>query len=155
MSELVPPHGADTIQPLLLAEAEREAETARARSLKKVPLSSREVSDLFMLGMGAYTPLTGFMGEADWRGSCVEMELSDGVFWPIPITLLASQDIADGIDLGEEVALIDGETSDILATMVVNEKYAIDKDLECSNVCCRHWQGHRPSRAQAPQPTPI
>jgi sulfate adenylyltransferase len=134
MSELVPPHGAEVIQPLLLPEAERDAEIARAQSLKKVPLSTREVSDLFMLGMGAYTPLAGFMGEADWRGSCEKMQLSNGVFWPIPITLSTSEDVAGDIGADEEIALVDGETGDVLATMVVTEKYGIDKDLECVSV---------------------
>lgn len=134
MSELVPPHGADAVQPLLLAEGDRDTEIQRAESLRKVPLSSREVSDLFMLGMGAYTPLTGFMGQDDWRGSCVDMQLSNGVFWPIPITLSASQELADSIEADEEVALADGETGDILATMIVTEKYGVDKNLECSSV---------------------
>ena len=57
MSNLVPPHGADSLKPLLLPETERAEELQRAEGLKQVPLSSREVSDLFMLGMGAYTPL--------------------------------------------------------------------------------------------------
>ena len=70
MSNLVPPHGADTLQPLLLPETERAEEAKRAAHLTQLPLSSREVSDLFMLGMGAYTPLGGFMGEVDWRGTC-------------------------------------------------------------------------------------
>ncbi len=134
MSQLVPPHGADAVQPLLLPESERDAEVQRAQGLKKVPLSTREVSDLFMLGMGAYTPLSGFMGHDDWRGSCETMQLSTGVFWPIPITLSATQDLADSIDTDEEVALTDGETGEILATMVVTEKYGIDKDLECHSV---------------------
>lgn len=134
MSNLVPPHGSDAIQPLLLPENERDAEVQRAQSLRKVPLSTREVSDLFMLGMGAYTPLNGFMGHDDWCGSCKKMQLSSGVFWPIPITVSAAQDLADSIEADEEVALVDGETGDILGTMIVNEKYGIDKDLECQSV---------------------
>ena len=62
MLNLVPPHGSDSLKPLLLPESERAEEARRATSLRKVPLSSREVSDLFMLGMGAYTPLDGFHG---------------------------------------------------------------------------------------------
>ena len=87
MSKLVPPHGSDSLKPLLLPETERAEEAQRASQLKRIPLSSREVSDLFMLGMGAYTPLDGFMGEADWRGTCEHMQLESGLFWPIPITL--------------------------------------------------------------------
>jgi sulfate adenylyltransferase len=134
MPDLVPPHGAKTLKPLLLPEAERADEKRRAAHLRKVRLSSREVSDLFMLAMGAYTPLAGFMGEADWRRCCVDMALSDGLFWPIPITLSCEQDIADGIRIGEEVALLDGASDEILGVLTVGEKYAIDKPLECALV---------------------
>jgi len=134
MSNLVPPHGGDSLKPLLLRETERAAEAQRAEGLKQVPLSSREVSDLFMLGMGAYTPLAGFMGEADWRGCCEHMKLADGLFWPIPITLSCTQELGDSIDIGEDVALVDGETGEILGIQTVEEKYAIDRELECSQV---------------------
>jgi sulfate adenylyltransferase len=142
MSKLVPPHGADTLKPLLLPEAERAAEAKRAEGLQQVPLSSREVSDLFMLGMGAYTPLAGFMGEADWRGSCENMQLANGVFWPIPITLSCSQELGDSIAIGEDVALVDGETGETLGTQTIAEKYAIDRELECSQVFCTTDAAH-------------
>jgi sulfate adenylyltransferase len=127
MSNLVPPHGADCLKPLLLPETERSAEAQRAGNLKQVPLSSREVSDLFMLGMGAY-------GEADWRGSCEHMTLADGLFWPIPITLSCAQELGDSIGVGEDVALVDGETSELLGILTVEEKYTIDREFECSQV---------------------
>ena len=134
MSKLVKPHGGDTLKPLLLPEGDRAAARERAAGLKQVPLSTREVSDLFMLAMGAYTPLGGFMGEADWRGSCVDMKLASGLFWPIPITLSCTQDLADTISMGEDVALSDGETGEILGILTVGEKYTIDRDLECDSV---------------------
>ena len=134
MSNLVPPHGADSLKPLLLPETERSEEAQRAGHLKQVPLSSREVSDLFMLGMGAYTPLDGFMGEADWRGCCEHMKLADGLFWPIPITLSCAQELGDNIGVGEDVALVDGETDELLGILTVEEKYAIDREFECSQV---------------------
>ncbi len=134
MSKLVPPHGSDTLQPLLLPEVERADEAARAAGLKAVPMSSREVSDLLMLGMGAYTPLHGFMGHDDWRGACVDMKLASGVFWPIPITLSCSEELADSIAIGETVALASGETGERLGTLHVSEKYRIDAKLECEHV---------------------
>lgn len=79
MAELVPPHGGGKLNALLLPEAERPAGIARARDLLHVPMSSREVSDVLMLAMGAYTPIDGFMGEADWRGACEDMKLSSGL----------------------------------------------------------------------------
>lgn len=134
MAELVPPHGSDKVKPLLVLEDKRESELGRAKTLSKISLTSREVSDLFMFGMGAYTPLSGFMSEADWRGVCVDMKLSNGLFWPIPITLSTTQELADGIGIGDEVALCDGESGDIIGILNLAEKYSIDKDLECSNV---------------------
>jgi len=134
MSKLVPPHGADSLKPLLLPEAERGEEADRARRLKQVPLSSREVSDLFMLGMGAYTPLDGFMGEADWRGCAENMTLVNGLFWPIPITLSCAQELGDSLGIGEDVALVDGDGGELLGILTVAEKYTIDRELECSQV---------------------
>ena len=134
MSNLVPPHGADSLKPLLLPEIERAEELHRAERLKQVPLSSREVSDLLMLGMGAYTPLDGFMGKADWQSCCENMTLADGLFWPIPITLSCAQQLGDSVGVGEDVALVDGETGERLGILTVEEKYAIDRDFECSQV---------------------
>jgi sulfate adenylyltransferase len=134
MPQLVPPHGSQTVKPLLLPESERADELKRAEQLKRVPLDSRAVSDVFMLAMGAYTPLDGFMGHDDWRGSCIDMKLTNGIFWPIPITLPVSKEIADIIGSEEDVALTDVETGEILAIMAVREKYEIDKAIEAEHV---------------------
>jgi sulfate adenylyltransferase len=134
MSQLVPPHHSEQVKPLLLPETERADERKRAEKLRKIPLDSRAVSDVFMLAMGAYTPLDGFMDHADWRGVCKYMKLANGVFWPIPITLSVDKALGDSIHEEEEVALADGETGEILAVMGVHEKYSIDKKLEAEHV---------------------
>jgi sulfate adenylyltransferase len=134
MPQLVPPHGSESLKPLLLPEAERANERVRAEKLKKVPLDSRAVSDVFMLAMGAYTPLDGFMTHDDWRTSCLDMRMSGGVFWPIPITLPVNRDLADGVHVEEDVALVDAESREILAVMKVREKYSIDKKMEAERV---------------------
>ena len=134
MPNLVAPHGSEHLKPLLLPEDERPEGLNLAKSLRRVPLTSREVSDLLMLGMGAYTPLGGFMGEADWRGCCRDMRLDSGLFWPIPITLSAKRELAESIAAGEEVALCDGESGECLALLTVTEKYEIDRALECDQV---------------------
>ena len=131
MPTLIPPHGDAALTPLLLAREERDEALKRARTLKRLPLSSREVSDLFMLAMGAYTPLTGFMGAADWRGACLDLRLESGLFWPLPITLSCGEDFA--VAVGDEVALTDAD-GEILGVLAVTERYAIDKHLECREV---------------------
>jgi len=87
-----------------------------------------------MMAMGAYTPIDGFMGEADWRSVCLDMKLQSGVFWPIPITLSCSETLADSIHTEEEVALVSGESGEIFAIMEVTGKYRPDKVLECEHV---------------------
>jgi sulfate adenylyltransferase len=136
MSKLVPPHGSAELKPLLLDPALAKAELKRAEGLKKVPMTSRETSDLIMMGIGAFTPLDGFMGKDDWKGCCetYSMPSRKGLFWPIPITLSADQNVADSVKAGEEVALWDVETEAIMGTMKVTEKYTIDKDYECKQV---------------------
>ena len=131
---LISPHGGGGLKPLLVPEDARAGEMSRAATLRPIPLTSREVSDVLMLAMAAYTPLDGFMGHDDWASVCTDMKLSDGTFWPIPITLSQMADVADDIAIGEEIALADGETGDVLATMTVTEKYRIDKELECREV---------------------
>ena len=134
MSKLVPPHGSESVKPLLLPETERAAERRRAEKLRKIPLDSRAVSDVFMLAMGAYTPLDGFMGHDDWRGACQDMKLGNGLFWPIPITLPVDKELGDSIRAEEEVALVDGESDEILGVLDVREKYSIDKRFEAEHV---------------------
>jgi sulfate adenylyltransferase len=134
MSQLVAPHGSDAVRPLLAAPPARAEGLGRAERLRKIALDSRAVSDVLMLGMGAYTPLDGFMGQDDWHGACVDMRLSSGLFWPIPITLSVAEDVAQSIRTREEVALTDGRSGAILAIMEVREKYGIDKAVEARNV---------------------
>jgi len=134
MPQLVPPHGSESLKPLLVPEVERTEERRRAEKLRKIPLDSRAVSDVFMLAMGAYTPLDGLMAHDDWRASCLDMKMTSGLFWPIPITLPINQDLAGSVHAEEEVALIDEETREILAIMKVREKYSIDKKMEAEHV---------------------
>jgi len=137
MSELVPPHGGKGLTICLLEGAELEAEKKKAATLKKVPVSPREKGDLIMIGTGGFSPLTGFMTKADWKGVCDNFLMADGTFWPIPVTLSVTKEDADAIKEGDEIALWDPERDEFMATMKVAEKYAMtqqDKEYECEKV---------------------
>lgn len=134
MSKLVNPHGSDELKPLLLEGEALNAERARAASMPKVTITSREAGDLIMLGIGGFTPLDGFMTHADWQGVCDGYKMANGLFWPIPITLSTDKATAAGIKTGTDVALIDSDNGELMATMKVTEKYAIDKEHECMMV---------------------
>ena len=134
MPKLVAPHGGGALRPLRLEKTERWQALEGALRLKVLRIGSREVSDLLMLGMGAYTPLEGFMGHDDWAGVCGDMQLASGVFWPIPITLSQPADVADGLAIGDEVVLIDEGSSEVVGVMRISETYRIDKARECEAV---------------------
>ncbi|MGB5439015.1 MAG: sulfate adenylyltransferase [Gammaproteobacteria bacterium] len=134
MSKLVNPHGGGALKPLLLEGADLAAEQQRAAGLTKISVSSRESGDIIMMGIGGFTPLDGFMTRADWEGVCDGMKMANGLFWPIPITLSTDAVSAEGISEGDDIALADSESGEILATMTVTEKYSIDKKHECMMV---------------------
>src|SRR4030043_138558 len=133
---LVNPLGKEKkLKPLLLSPAEVAQEKKRAKELTVVTLTSRETADLIMMGIGGFTPLDGFMGHDDWKGSCSDaMKLTDGTFWPIPVTMSVNQGKADSIKIGQEVLLVDEETEEMMGTMKVTDKYSIDKKWECKEV---------------------
>ena len=86
MSKLVPPHGG-VLKPLLVEGDTLKNEIEKAKSLKKVNMTSRETSDLIMMAIGAFSPLDGFMKKADYLGVVENMHTADGILWHIPITL--------------------------------------------------------------------
>ena len=135
MSKLVAPHGGKGLVCALLEGAEKDAELQKAAGLKQVEISARAKGDLIMMGIGGFSPLTGFMTKADWKGVCENFQMADGTFWPVPITLDVSAADAADISEGDEIALVkDGET---YATMKVEEKYEMteeDKKWECEKV---------------------
>ena len=137
MSNLIPPHGGKGLTCCLLEGAELAAEKKKAEGLKKISISPREKGDLIMMGIGGFSPLTGFMTRADWKGVCENFLLADGTFWPIPVTLSASAEDANAIKEGDEITLFDPKDNEIMATMKVAEKFAMseaDKKFECEKV---------------------
>ena len=131
MSKLVPPHGSKKLKTLALHSSERKSELKKAESLPKLMCSSREFGDVVMLGIGGFNPLDGFMNRADWQSVCDNMTLKNGLFWPIPITLSTNDKT---IKEDQEVAIVYEKTNEIIATMVITEKYTIDREHECNTV---------------------
>ena len=137
MSNLIPPHGGKGLTVCLLEGAEKEAELKKAAGLKQIEISPRVKGDLIMLGIGGFSPLTGFMTKADWKGVCENFLTADGTFWPVPVCLDVTKEDAESIAVGDEVALYDPEGKEIMATMKVTEEFELtdaDKKWECEKV---------------------
>jgi sulfate adenylyltransferase len=133
MSALVPPHGG-ALLPLMVDSAGREEALSEARALPQIVLKSRPLSDLIMLAMGAFSPLEGFMGKEDYEGVVREMRLKNRWLWPIPVTLPVSQREVDTIKEGQKIALVSREHNDIVASMLVEERFSYDKKAEALGV---------------------
>jgi sulfate adenylyltransferase len=134
---LVNPHGSQKkLMPLLLTGAAREDEVKRAEGMKRIDITSKESGDILMLGMGAFTPLDGFMCKDDYDGVVEDMKLrkvDPGTMWPLPVTLSVNDDVKAGIAEGDEVALYDSDTGTLMATMKITDIWEPDKRKECEN----------------------
>lgn len=137
---LIAPHGGTLVNRMLSGPAAQEA-AQQAAGLPSLTLSPREQCDLEMIAIGAFSPLTGFMGSADFKSVCKDMRLSNGLVWPIPVTLCPPDEQAAAIREGQKVALKD-DKGRLLAILTVSEKYPHDKALEIPNVYRTEDEAH-------------
>jgi len=132
MLGLIEPHGGKLVNRIMEGK-EREALAEKARRLKKVTLNDRELSDLEMIAIGAFSPLEGFMKKDDYHSVMDNMKLSNGLPWTIPITLSVTKDEAKNLKDGEDVSLVKDE-GEILAILHIEEKFSHDKEKEALEV---------------------
>ena len=123
---LIPPCGGKLID-LCVPDEEQEELRARAADLPRIQLTARNVCDIEMLAIGAFSPLDRFMGSADYHRVLEEMRLASGALFSVPITLAVNRDA--GISLDAEVTLADSYNN-LLAVMRVEEVYAWDRRRE-------------------------
>jgi sulfate adenylyltransferase len=133
-------HGGPLVD-LLTIGVEADALRERAASLPTIRLNARTLSDVELLAVGGYSPLNGFMSEADYRSVVSDMHLASGLPWPMPITLAVSTEQGRSIDEGSEIALAD-ESGRVLAVMQVAQKFGYDKRLEAREVYRTEEEAH-------------
>ncbi len=104
-----------------------------AGDLPSWDLTPRQICDLELLMNGGFSPLKGFLTEADYDGVVKDMRLTNGALWPMPINLDVSEAFAGKIETGQDIALRDQEGV-ILAIMSVTDKWSPDKAVEAKNV---------------------
>ena len=136
----IPPHGGRLVSRLAEPE-ERSVAAERAGSLFSVRLNRRQLSDLELIAVGAFSPLEGFMGEQDYRTVLRDMRLADGLLWPLPVTLAVDQEMAARCRRGAEVTLAD-EDGCPLAILEVTEKYRYDRREEARLVYGTEDENH-------------
>ncbi len=139
-SSLIPPHGGTLINRFADAVRAREL-TSAASGLPKITLTTKQACDLEMIATGAFSPLDGFVGKADFESICREARLANGTVWPIPITLAVDDATKAGLSEGAQAALFHGDGT-LLAVIDVQEIYPHDKKLEIPNVFRTEDEAH-------------
>lgn len=132
----IPPHGGKLIN-CIVEGKEREDALKKAQSLKQIQLNLREISDLEMIAIGAFSPLEGFLLEEDYRSVIENMRLENGLVFSIPISLSATKEEVRGFKEGEEISLVEHSTSNnerILGVLSLEQIYTYDKKKEAELV---------------------
>jgi sulfate adenylyltransferase len=131
-THLIAPHGGTLVN--LLVSEDRQAELKKEmRDLPSWELTERQTCDLELLTNGAFSPLSGFMKKNEYNSVCDKMQLADGAFWPMPVTLDIPEELAGRLTAGSRLALRDQEGV-LLAVMHVEEMFRPDKRFEAESV---------------------
>lgn len=132
IKETIAPHGGTLIN--RIASSEKKAEfLAQADSLPRVQLDQRATSDLVMIAIGGFSPISGFMAQKDYQGVVDEMHMANGAAWSIPVTLSVSKEVAAPLKEGSLIRLDDPDGK-FVGVLELTEKYTYDKKHEAKNV---------------------
>ncbi|EKU98565.1 sulfate adenylyltransferase [Leptolyngbya sp. PCC 7375] len=129
---LIEPHGKQLINRSLEGHG-RQDTFEQAHALPRITLSKRNIADLQCIATGIYSPLEGFVNEADYNSIVKDMRLSNGLAWSIPVTLQIPESDAEKCRLDSQIALAH-PNGEILAVMTVESKFTPDQDHEAQNV---------------------
>ena len=136
----IAPHGGQLIN-RIATPAERAEFLAQADTLPHVTLDERATSDLVMIAIGGFSPLKGFMEQADYEKVVEEMYLTNGLPWSIPITLSVSEEVAAPLKEGNWVRL-DDQNGKFIGVLELTQKYHYVKAHEAVNVYLTDDQAH-------------
>ncbi|QLE57468.1 sulfate adenylyltransferase [Nostoc sp. TCL26-01] len=131
-SDAIAPHGGELVSRIATPEQKQEF-LSKAEFLPRVQLDERAVSDLEMIAIGAFSPLTGFMNQEDYDRVVTEMRLANGLVWSIPITLSVSEEVAASLMEGSLIRL-DNPKGEYIGVLQLTQKYRYDKNHEAINV---------------------
>lgn len=130
--DAIAPHGGQLVN--RIATPEQRAEfLSKADFLPRVQLDERAVSDVEMIAIGGFSPLTGFLNLEDYDRVVTEMRLANGAVWSIPITLSVAQAVASSLTEGGLIRL-DNPKGEFIAVLQLTQKYHYDKTREAINV---------------------
>lgn len=129
---LTSPHGGE-LKELYLNLEEANAEKIKARHYAEWNLTHRQLCDIELLLNGAFSPLEGFLSQADYESVITDLRLSDGTLWPMPITLDVDEVFSKKVAVGESIALRDPEGI-LIAVLEISDIWQPEKTREAERV---------------------
>lgn len=132
LQDLIKPHGGKLVNCFAIGD-ELKALQAEAKSLKSIKITKKTECDLEMIGIGAFSPLNGFVSKKDYESIVENMRLANGLAWPIPIALQVKKDDYEIIKSEKKIVLID-ELNEPCAVLSISEIYQPDQMKEAQNV---------------------
>lgn len=132
IEDAIAPHGGHLIN-RIATEGQKQEFLARAEELPRIQLTERAFSDLVLIAIGGFSPLTGFMEQKDYEPVVTDMRLANGLPWSVPITLSVTEEEAEPLEEGSWVRL-DDETGRFVGILELTQKYRYNKSLEASKV---------------------
>lgn len=129
----IEPHGGILVN-RLVPEGDKEHQRKEAAALPHIPIDGRTISDLEMIGVGAFSPLEGFMNEADYKSVVARMRLANDIIWSLPITLEVTDEIAKQLSIGSKAALIGDEDGELYGIIDIESIYQADVLHEAEQV---------------------
>ncbi|WP_379136935.1 sulfate adenylyltransferase [Paenibacillus sp. sgz500958] len=127
------PHGGKLVQRVAEGE-QRELLLQESRNHKSIAVNTWTLSDLDLIGVGAFSPLTGFLNEEDYHSVVQNMRLANGTVWSIPITLAVGEEEAVKLAVGDRVSLVGEEDGKVYGLLDIESIYSVDQSLEAQNV---------------------
>jgi len=128
MSELIQPHGG-SLSELIVDSQRREILLRESVHFPSIFLTDRQLCDLELLLTGAFSPLNGFLNQADYRCVLETMRLSSGLLWSIPITLDITEQDAERL-MGHRLIALRDVTGLLVAVLHPEDCWMPDKKEE-------------------------
>jgi len=132
MTELIKPHGGKLVDYFAKGEELKELQK-EVKALKTLKVSKKTQCDLEMIGIGAFSPLNGFVSKKDYESIVENMRLANGLTWPIPIALQVKKEEYETIKDQKKIGLID-DSGEIAAILLISEIYQPDQNKEAQNI---------------------
>jgi sulfate adenylyltransferase len=132
LENTIKPHGGELVN-RQVEGTRKEQLISQAQTFPALTLNPWSLSDLELIAIGGFSPLTGFMGEDDYTNVVENLHLANGLVWSIPITLPVTEAEADAFEIGQQIALY-GEDNHLYGVLTLEEKYTYDKENEAQKV---------------------